>query len=178
MRTRLWTTAVTVAAIAATVLFLTIGSPRSGPATPARSLIPVSVPPPDPAVDFADPAAVCRAFATALFARDTVSDHGPGDSYIRAAAYASPAFAEALAIPVRQALPGWDTWTAHRAKIAVDATVVHGDADTASSSTIAITATPTSADGWTGTPSQALVYCTATSSGGRYLVTGYGIEPR
>jgi len=176
MRNRLWALTGTAVAITAATLLLAV-SPRSGPATAWPTPSPVSVPPADPRVDGRDAAAVCLAFATAVFTRDTTTDRGPADSYIRAAAYADTRFAAALSVPVRDVLPGWDTWAAHRAHIIVQAGLAPGDVDTATSVTVAVTATPTGRDGWTGPAERALVHCQLQENGGRYRVSGYGIEP-
>lgn len=176
MRTRLWTLTGTAVAVTAAAALLAV-SPKAGPATAWPTPSPVTVPSRDPRVDGSDPAAVCLAFAAAVFTRDTTTDHGPGDSYIRAAAYADARFAAALSVPVRDVLPGWDTWAAHRAHIVVQASPAAGDVDTASSVTVAVTATATGRDGWTGPAEHALVHCQLQQADSRYLVTGYGIEP-
>lgn len=78
-------------------------------ATTVRPTVAAVSPPAQPGFDYADPGEVCRRFTAALYSADTNRDTGPGDAYIRAAAYMRGALAGQSEAAARDGR--WTTWT-------------------------------------------------------------------
>jgi hypothetical protein len=169
-----------VAAIAVTLPDRPAPGPSGGQTPPAGTATP-SVPAPGHEVDLGDPAAVCEAFAVALFTIDSATDASPAAAYRRAAAYTTSRLAAALMNPVRR-LPAWAEPAAHRGRIDAELGDYAGEpppgrAGTAHYAAV-VTTTPTGTDGGTGRPRRRIVYCTLTRSGRQWQVAEYDLEWR
>jgi len=145
------------------------------PAVPA--LVPAA---PGSEVNLADPAAVCQAFAAALFTLDTAVDDSPAAAYRRAAAYTTPELAAALMNSPARLLPAWENLAAHHGRTETQVGGYAGElppgrAGTAHHAAM-VTARPIGAAGWTGRPRRHIVYCTLTQSGPVWRLAGYNLE--
>jgi hypothetical protein len=153
---------------------------RSGdPAAPAGTAL-RSVPAPGHEVDLGDPAAVCEAFAAALFTIDSATDADPAAAHRRAAAYATSRLAAALILAPARRLPAWQELTAHRGRTDAEVGDYAGEPPPARTGTAhyaaVVTTTPTGTDGWTGRPRRHIVCCTLTRSGPQWQVAEYDLE--
>jgi hypothetical protein len=168
------------AAIAVTLPDRQAPGPSGGPTPPAGTATP-SVPAPGHEVDLGDPAAVCEAFAVALFIVDSATDASPAAAYRRAAAYTTLELAVALMNPVRR-LPAWEEPAAHRGRIDAGLGDYAGEpppgrAGTAHHAAV-VTTTPTGTGGWAGRSRRHIVYCTLTRTGRQWQVAEYDLEWR
>lgn len=154
---------------------------EAAPARPAAPSAPAPVSPPtDPRADYGDPGQVCRAFTAALYSADTARDTGPGDAYLRAAAYLDGALAAQS--DGAQQDGRWDTWRSHSARLD---THVAGYADVHQEPDSSVTAyraqkvstTPVGADGWRGWSESDLIYCTLRHGEAWWRVSDYVIYP-
>jgi hypothetical protein len=168
------------AAIAVTLPDRPAPGPSGGPTPPAGTATP-SVPP-GHEVDLGDPAAVCEAFAVALFTIDSATDADPAAAYRRAAAYTMPELAAALMNTPARRLPAWQEPAAHHGRIDAELGDYAGEpppgrAGTAHHAAVATT-TPTGTDGGTGRPRRHIVYCTLTRTDPQWQVAEYDLEWR
>lgn len=144
---------------------------------------------PDPAVDYRNASAVCRAFANVLLTVDTERDGSRSDSLGRTAPYVTPALLSAVAPDARD--PQWEQWVAHGVRTELVFTAYAGDAGTEGSgstdpavdsggrrATWLAAVTPVGRDGWRGTVASYAVHCVLTSVGhDAFRVAGYELEP-
>ena len=154
---------------------------EAAPARPAAPSAPAPVSPPtDPDADYGDPSTVCRAFTAALYSADTTRDSGPGDAYLRAAAYMNGVLAAQSEGAQRDGR--WDTWRSHAARLETrvsDYADTHQDPDSTVTASRAqkVATTPVGADGWKGWTETNLIYCTLRHDGSGWRVSDYVIYP-
>lgn len=170
-----------LASLAAAVASAGLNPGHAGPvdvSTDARTAA-VSVAAADPAVNLADPDAVCGAFAAALAAREAATDAGPADAYARAAAYADAALADALLAPPPPRAPGWAELAAHRARVTVSVARLAGepppDHDGVAYRAAAVVASASGRDAWRGPADRHTVYCVLHAAGPLWQVAGYDL---
>lgn len=154
---------------------------EAAPTRPAAPSTPAPVrPPTDPGADYGDPGAVCRAFSAALYSADTTRDSGPGEAYLRAAAYMNGALAAQSAGAQHDGR--WDTWRSHDARLDTHVTAyadVHAEPDSSVAAYRAqkVSTTPVGADGWRGWSESNLIYCTLSHGESGWRVSDYVIYP-
>ena len=151
------------------------------PAAPRRTApSPVlTLPAPDPAIDYSHPERVCAAFGAAVYRVDTTVDTGPADAYHRAAAYVDAALAAAISGQQPVQTPQWQEWASHRARVEVRVDPYAGDAlpparDDEQHHGVLVTAVPVGRDGWRGPAALRTVVCTLRPAGGSgWRISGY-----
>jgi hypothetical protein len=189
--TRVLAAAVVVAAASVTVaavLAAGTASTRSTltpspPAVAPPSMQPPSTQPPaaaDPEVDLGEPAAVCDAFAAALFTLDTAADTGPGAAYRRAAAYATTQLAAHLGAASARRAAHWQQLATHTGKTSVEVGSYAGetppDRGRVTHRAAVVMVGATGRDGWRGTPRRYIVYCTLHQTGPWWKIAAYELE--